>query len=517
MNNRSRTYNVIVNSGVGIIATVSQVLINYVVRIILVRELGAEINGLHNLFQSLVNIMTLMEAGFGTAMVVHLYQPISNRDENKIRKIVVLYRTIYLYIGIIFFIGCMFVDIFIVDKIMTTTIPFNIVKIYFMLFALSFALYYVTYYKRSILFAEQKNRISIAITSICELVFRGTQILVILWTHNYVLFLILMIVEKLMSNIICNIYINYNHPYLLNLKGVSPDIGLRKKIFDTVKPLLVYNISTTAQQSARSILVSMLLGNIIIVGKFGNYQLISGAGQLLFSQFGGAITSAFGNLAASDNREALYHVYMKVSYLLNWGAIIFSAGFLTCIQDFITLTFGAEYLLPLISVSVLVADMLVYLFNIPIISIQNAMGLHNKDKNYMVIQAISAISGGYILGNNFGMNGILMGLLIPQMIFTLYHKGMIVYKYVFDKTNLDYMGFMSKELLKAGAVIYIVHYVCSYIYLHNHLLNFLVKGVVSVLISIVLMVVISVKNRYFQEILTKLKSRVYKGENHNEQ
>ena len=77
---KSRTYNSIINSLFGIGASAITVVLNFFVRIILVRQLGAEINGLHNLFQSILSVMSLMELGISTAMIIHLYEPVKNNN-----------------------------------------------------------------------------------------------------------------------------------------------------------------------------------------------------------------------------------------------------------------------------------------------------------------------------------------------------------------------------------------------------------------------------------------------------
>ena len=43
------------NSMFGVVASIVVTVLNFVVRVVLVRELGEEINGLHNLFQSIIN------------------------------------------------------------------------------------------------------------------------------------------------------------------------------------------------------------------------------------------------------------------------------------------------------------------------------------------------------------------------------------------------------------------------------------------------------------------------------
>lgn len=75
MKEKSRTYNSITNSIWGIASALITVVLNFVVRIVIVRALGEEINGLHNLFQNTINVMALMETGVSSAMIIHLYEP----------------------------------------------------------------------------------------------------------------------------------------------------------------------------------------------------------------------------------------------------------------------------------------------------------------------------------------------------------------------------------------------------------------------------------------------------------
>ena len=153
MNKQSRTYNSISNSIWGMVSAIITVILNFAVRIIIVKALGEEINGLHNLFQNTINVMALMETGISSAMIIHLYAPIKNDDKELIKKLISFYRRIYLYIAFAFFSLGVFVDLFVIEHIISTTISIKAVHIYFILFVLSFVSNYLFYYKRSILFA----------------------------------------------------------------------------------------------------------------------------------------------------------------------------------------------------------------------------------------------------------------------------------------------------------------------------------------------------------------------------
>ncbi len=518
MSEKSRTYNLIINSMYGIGASCITIFLNFFVRILLVKQLGEEINGLHNLFQSIINVITLMELGISSAMIIHLYEPMKTKDYKMIQGIMGFYKKVYSYIALIFATVCVFLSIFLLDNIVTTTIDMRLVRTYFILFMASFVMNYLTYYKRSLLFAEQRNRISIGVTAVCEVVFRSLQILLLTIFHQYFIFLLLTIFEKMVSNIICSIYVDKHHPYLKNGK-----IELAKEnktaIFNTVKPLMLNQMANIVQQSAKSILISLLLGNISIVGYYGNYQLVISMVEMIYSQFGGAFTSGFGNLAVDGDKKCMARAYRNSAFVLNWIACILCAGFLVCMQDFITVVFGGSFVLETTSVIALTLSMMIYLLNIPIISIQNAMGLHRLDVVYMVIQAILAIVLGYSGGKIFGMPGIFIGLLIPVIIFTFIGKGVVITKYAFDYNAPQYLTFAGIELFKIIIVSIITMITCSYISIKILILSIFVKGIIAVILGISIPLAISWNTsefKYTMSLITKYALKFMKRKNVSE-
>ncbi|MDQ8566145.1 hypothetical protein Q3F77_10275 [Enterococcus faecium] len=505
MKEKSRTYNSIINSMWGITSAIITVFLNFAVRIFIIRTLGEEINGLHNLFQNTINVMALMETGVSSAMIIHLYEPVKNKDYNTIKKLISFYRQLYLGIAFVFLTVGLVVDIYFLNNIVSTTIDMKEVHVYFLFFTLSFFVNYLAYYKRSILYAEQNNRISIMATTISQVVFRGLAIVVAILTHEYLYFLLFLIGEKICSNAICNIYVNKYHPYLKKIKGIKLEKEKKKAIFSTIKPLFVNQTSLTMQSSANSILISMLLGNISIVGYYGNYQLVISTIQLLFSQMGSAFTSSFGNLATENDKPRMYSVYRKSCFIMNSLAFICCAGVIACIQDFIEIVFGANFVLNFSCVLILIFSMLVYLLNIPIISVQNAMGLHGCDVGAMCAQAILAIIFGYSAGKFFGMEGILLGLTIPTIIFTLINKGIVISKVAFEIAAYKYLKDIGIDLLKGIIIIGIVAVLCNYFPICNNIIGMILKGIMSLIVSGILIILFSLKSEYFKEISLMFK------------
>ncbi len=501
---QSRTYNSVMNSMFGVSASIVLTALNFVVRVVLVRELGEEINGLHNLFQSIINVMALMELGISTAMIIHLYAPVKEDNQYLVKGILNFYKKIYSYLALIFTAVSVLVSLFLLDRIVTTTIPLSEVRVYFVLFSLSFTVNYLLYYKRSLLYAEQRNRVSIIVSSCCELFFRTIQIVLIIIFHQYFLFLLITICEKFTCNTICNYYVDKRYPYLRN-NNVLIEKEKKRAILNTVKPLFVNQMANTVQLASRGILISILLGNVAIVGYFGNYQLILNVVQMIYGQFGGAVTSGFGNLSTEQDEQRMKNAYYKTAFVMNRIAIVCCACFVCVVQDFIFVIFGQSFVIGISSVFILTLNLIVYLLDIPVISVQNAMGLHRLDSWFMVIQAAFAIMLGYFFGKVWGMTGIFVGLMIPLFVFTFIRKGIVISKKAFNMKAREYLCFIGKEFILVLGITIVTYMLCNLIGLSPSIWSIIVKFVASAVLSILFICVVSFRNQYFGETVVLLK------------
>ena len=502
----SRTHNAISNSVVGILSTLVTVILNFAVRYAVIQYLGSEINGLHNLFQSISTFLMLLEAGFSTAMVIFLYKPIQEGNHEEIRAIMHFYAQIYTIIALVFFFCCLLIDIFFLPFLVESTIPIRKVRTYFSIFMFITPLSYLTYSKISILFAEQKNRVFALVSMISQLIFRSLQIISVILTREYYIFLILMIIELVFRNLVCSRYVLREYPFLRDIKSAELSKDYKKEIYNKVRPLFVNNLASSLQSSSQGILIGLLMGNISVVGYFGNYQLISSAIKQLFSQFGASVTSGFGNLAVSHSDDEILLAYKKVSFILNWIAIFFCSIFFSCVQSFIQLFFGLQYVLPTMSLLLIIIELYTSLLCVPVVSVQNALGLHKLDQYAMIIQAISSSALGYVLGSRFGMVGILSGLLIPQICISLIYKGIVVNNYSYGMRALSFIKFISKEFFKGIFVICLIYFICSYINTDLMLLNMIIQAFVAIVIFMFLFLIISRNNPMLTYCFSLLKS-----------
>ena len=94
------------NIGYGLLQVIVSQLLPFVVRTILIYRFGVNYLGLNSLFTSVLSVLSLMELGFGTAVVYSLYKPMGAGDTDQVCALPVIFRIIMPDTGIHRDIGC---------------------------------------------------------------------------------------------------------------------------------------------------------------------------------------------------------------------------------------------------------------------------------------------------------------------------------------------------------------------------------------------------------------------------
>ena len=98
MNNVSRKKNSFINFISGIGNRLLTMLLSFAVRTVFVKCLNAEYLGVNGLYTNILTMLSLAELGFGTAMVYSMYKPLAEKDEQKLRQLMKLYKKVYIII-----------------------------------------------------------------------------------------------------------------------------------------------------------------------------------------------------------------------------------------------------------------------------------------------------------------------------------------------------------------------------------------------------------------------------------
>ena len=492
---KSRTRNSIYNSLYGMAAYIFVMISTMATRIVFARYMGSELLGLNSLYTSILHVLQISELGIGSAMIITLYAPLKEGNKECTKAIMQIYRKIYNLFSIVLLILGLIIQEFLLKYIVNVSLDFNKVKLYYFLFLLGIVSSYLFAYNKSILYAEQKNRVISFVNAVTRVLLAVLQIISVTYFKNYVVFLILNIIAYLMENIICYIYVNKEHAYLKEKDIIPLQYDDKKEIVELIKPIFVTRLADKILSQCDSLLINYFV-NIITLGLYTNYLTIFNACLGLFNPVGAALTSSYGHLAVSANSKTKYATYKKSYFILHFIVLFFSIYFISIIQDFIIIAYGEEFSLSYIFIMLLTIYLYLSLTKTIYYSIQNALGLQRIDQNYTIMQVIFNLLISVLLGYLFGLNGIILGTILSLLIFPMNFKGRLLYekvfkldrKFYYKKTIINYFKFLCLMLISLSI---------SKIYTAKTILLFIIKAIIMCLICFILIIIFYIRDTQF--------------------
>ena len=475
----SRTKNSIRNSTVSIVTQVLTVVINFIVKTVFIHTLGSEYLGVNGLFSNIITMLSLADLGIGVAIPYSLYKPLAEKDAKKINILMKFYAKVYNVIGVIVltiglslipFLGLMIKDM--------PDIP-NLTLIY-ALFVIHSASSYFFVYKRFLIESDQKGYITSKIIFIFSTILSILQIVILLLTKNYVLFLLSSIIIVITQNI----YISYKavqlYPFLKQKKVAKMAKEDIQDITKNVSALLIYRIGNVVTSGTDNIVISKFIG-LVAVGIYSNYLLIINSLNLVLNQLFNAITSSIGNLVVTTSGKRSAAIYDKLNLVNFWLYALCGTCLIVLFNPFIEIWIGKEYLLSTLVVFLLSFNFYITGMQAVTTSFRNAYGLFWKAKYRPLVMVVINIVISVIFVQFMGIAGVVLGTIISRILTVTWLDPYIVYRYGFKRDPkryfLKYALFMSLFLITAFFTNFIAGFIPN-----GNLLWFLLKAIVSFII-----------------------------------
>jgi len=414
------------------------IVIGFIAQAIFIKTLGNLYLGLNGLFGNIISILAIVELGFGAAIIYNLYRPLAENNQEAIRSIMKFYKNIYRIIAVIVFILGLCIFPFLNNIVGPIAIKESIHFI-FLLYLLDTVASYLLSYKRSIFYADQKTYV-INIVHIGYLIFmNGLQIFVLLFYKNFIAYLVIKILFRIIENLVITILANIKYTYLKE-KTIQPlNPSIKDDILEKVKGLFFHQIGSALVLGTDYIIISMThtLG-IIIVGLYSNYNMIILAVNGLFSQVFISITATVGNLLIENNPAQSYRVYKNMLLLNAWLFTFVSASVLCLIEPFITLWIGSSYILPKFVLIILVINLYLFGMRSTCSTFKNAAGIFYEDRFVPIFELVLKIVFSLLLVKYFGLAGIFMGTIVSSFPLYFYSYPKFVYGVIFKESNLQF-------------------------------------------------------------------------------
>ncbi len=498
-----RTKNSIKNTIVSFSSNLLTIIIGLIAQGIFIKILGSEYLGINGLFSNIISMLGIVELGVGSAIIYHLYKPIVEEDIKKVKALMNFYKKCYTIIALIILtIGLMitpYLNLFIEE----VTIDINISLVY-ILFIIEIVCSYLLSYKRSIINANQKNYLVNFIHIGYLVILNILEIIILVLTKNYYLYLVIKIVMRILENIGVTLLANKLYPYLKH-NNEKLDENTKKDIFQKVKALFFHKVGGFIVLGTDNIIISKFIG-IIEVGLYSNYYMIIDAIEKLFGQVIRAITPSVGNMLVKESSEKSFEIFKRVRFLNFWIATFSGISLLVVMNSFITVWIGSKYLLATCVLIVLVLNYYAKSMRSCHMIFKEAAGIYYEDRYIPLLESVLNIVASLILLKYFGLAGIFMGTIISSLALYCISYPKYVYKKLFNRSYLNYtketLGYLSIFLVLAV----ITYKISRLIVINNAFLSLIINCLIAVVIPNLVLLIIFWHTDNFKYYLNLLKS-----------
>ena len=455
----SRTAKSFKNVVVAAIVMVVNLLLQFYTRDIFLIRLGTEVLGLNTTATSLLKFLNLAELGIGTAVAFSLYKPLFDGDRKRICEIVTLQGHLYKRIACVIIAGAVILGCFFPWIFADMQLPLWYAYASFGVIMIGSLLTYFVNYKEILLAADQKEykiMYSYRLVMMSRLVAQG----ICVWylDNPYIWWLAIEGGFAILASVSLSWMIRRTYPYLRSTPDTVAQLRRRyPTIVTKIKQVFFHKVSTYVLQYT-SPLVIMAFGTLTLVAYYGNYMMIvTGIGLLLNALFNG-INAGVGNLVAEGRKSHMLEVFGELFAVRFLICMTCSVCMLALANLFVTVWIGAEYLLPMSTVTIISVTLFINVNRASVDSFIAAYGLY-QDIWAPVTEAVLNLGLSILFGWLWGLNGILCGVLASLMLLVFIWKPYFLFRCGFRTGIGIYVSLYLRSLLAAaaaGAVLWLL-------------------------------------------------------------
>lgn len=481
-----------------------EILIPFIMRSVIVYELGVKYLGLNSLFTSILQVLNLAELGVGSAMVFSMYRPIAEDDTDRIKAYLQLYKLYYRVIGaVILAVGLALTPF--VPKLIRGTVPddMNVYVLYLLNLMATVLTYWMFSYRKSILQAHQRNDVISKVKIVSDTVKYLLQLSVLAIFHNYYYYVLAILITQVINNIATAIVSKRLYPQL-DPQGDIPK-GERAVINRRIRDLFTSKLGGTIVGSADTIVISAFLG-LEALAVYQNYYYVMNSVLGFMTIIHTSIVAGVGNSMLVKSREQNQKEFRIFTFLIAWLTTFCVSCFLCLYQPFMRMWMGEKMLL---------SDDMVFLFCVyfwvfeivKMISVyKDAGGIWHRDRFRPLISGMTNLGLNMVMVRYIGLYGIILSTIISVVMISVPWIINNVFKLIFHDSPGSYVI----EIIQYSVGIMIVGMTSRWLSLlipGKGIASLIAKGLIASVVSNFLFVLIFSRSKYYypaKELLFKM-------------
>lgn len=483
----------------GIIVLLAQIVtsvISFGTRNAFIYGVGIDYLGLNGVIADILAMLSLTELGFQFAIVYRLYKPIAEDDRCTIDQILYLLKKIYMVIGVLVITIGVCVTPFLKYMINGISVPWSVILLSYLLYVLATAVTYFMAYKRTFLYAKQKQYVLSSIDLASNIFFGILKMISLAVIKSYLLFVLFYLLEKLTANIIVVVYVGKWYSWI-GTKNVTLNSGLVRDVFYDTKNVFVGKIAGYIYSSTDSLVISSFISTRVI-GYIGNYKTIFSTMHTILTVLFTPIRPMIGNYLAENDKKKAFEVFKNYDFLRYVAALVILGPTLSLAHVFIVLWLGEGFLLDGSIIYLLFVDVYISIVHGPVAEYVELLGYFQQMKAIYIIGAITNVILSIVGARIIGVEGVFLATVVSQIIMWVGRSRVVFTEYFMDvQSHYRYWWTHLMYAVNFIIVYYFSIWIIEMIKVQDHFFRFVSGGIISVAIALTDIIVIWKRSEKF--------------------
>lgn len=491
-----RTQTVIKNSIYSMGSYVILFILGLINRKAFLNFLNVEFLGYEGLFSNIFSVLSLAEMGVGSVITYNLYQEIASQNKEEIAKLMMIYKNVYRIIGtMVICVGIILIPFlkFIITENVTNWS--YIYYIYIINLIITISTYFLSY-RRTLFVANQMEFVCVKIDTIASIISQIAKILILIFTSNYILYLVISLFQNVLTNFIISRKYDKEFAYARKAKISKKDLDKIHFLKD-IGNFVVHKMSSLIFAGVDNLVISVILG-ISTVGMFSNYMLIKDQVWRIITIILRPMQSTIGDLIYNDESKEkgkkLFYMFDQLSFFL---ASFMSITFFILFQSFIEIWIGKKYLLASYFVFWMALNIYLGAIHEILYYFRSCFGDYEIDRNYMILSSVVNLGLSILLAKRFGVSGIMFSTDLG-LLFIWYGRIKVVFK-KYLKTS--YRNYIIKQIV--WILLVLIEGFFTYIissYFSTSVVGLVVKLIICLIVPNVINLLIFYRTQNFKLI-----------------
>lgn len=436
----------VMNIKVGMFFYILSLFLAFFSRRVFLDCLGAEFMGLTGMLMNIMSYLSIAELGIGTSIVYFLYKPLQEDDHAKINEVMSMLGFLYRCIGLIIGGGGILVSLFFPWWFGHLGMGLPLVYCAFYSFLLSSVVWYLFNYRQLLVTAHQRQYLVNAYFQTINIVQSVVQIGLAWYYRNLWLWVAAGLFFTLLGIVLFNRRIHREYAWLqIDLKEGRRKLRQYPEVLRKTRQVFIQKIKDMILYRSDEILVGIFV-SVSHVAIYGSYTMITNKLIFLVNILSDGVGAGVGNLLAEGNEQNTMKVFWELTaarfFIL--GVVIFSL--LMYMQSFVNCWLGADYMLDMVVVYLLIFNLFLYLQNAAVYIYIGAAGLFG-DVWAAWAELVLNLGVTLLLAPHYGIVGILLGKIISVFFINVFWKPYYLFSRAFHKSVWEFWRGMAAYYL----------------------------------------------------------------------